>query len=90
MYSHDEIDKKNEYYIKQVFLFLFPQTGDAHEEQNLVVDKKDKDLSGYERNLYLYHVSLCTIVLTFLCALYHMFHICNHLKSWQFFLGHYQ
>ncbi|XP_045025861.1 solute carrier family 12 member 4 isoform X2 [Daphnia magna] len=30
-------------------------TGDGHEEQPFVTDKKENDLSGYERNLYLYH-----------------------------------
>ncbi|XP_059352161.1 solute carrier family 12 member 4-like isoform X6 [Daphnia carinata] len=29
--------------------------GDGHEEQPFVTDKKENDLSGYERNLYLYH-----------------------------------
>ena len=33
-------------------------TGDGHEEQPFVTDKKENDLSGYERNLYLYHVSV--------------------------------
>lgn len=33
-------------------------TGDGHEEQPFVTDKKENDLSGYERNLYLYHVSI--------------------------------
>ena len=38
------------------FLSRFSSTGDGHEQQPLT-DKKENDLSGYERNLYLYHVS---------------------------------
>lgn len=37
--------------------FAWTSTGDGHEEQPFVTDKKENDLSGYERNLYLYHVS---------------------------------
>ncbi|EFX88997.1 hypothetical protein DAPPUDRAFT_41064 [Daphnia pulex] len=37
--------------------FAWTSTGDGHEEQPFVTDKKENDLSGYERNLYLYHES---------------------------------
>ena len=49
--------------------FVWTYTGDGHEEQPFVTDKKENDLSGYERNLYLYHVS--TINSTFICFFFH-------------------
>ena len=38
--------------------YSYDVAADGHEEQTLVSsDRKDKGLSGYERNLYLYNVS---------------------------------
>jgi len=47
----------NDQGIEQESLIIsFLLSGDGHEEQTLVGDRKDKDLTGYERNLYLFHV----------------------------------
>lgn len=55
---HYEINRISLYFLYFLVIRIrLAWTGDGHEEQPFVTDKKENDLSGYERNLYLYHVS---------------------------------